>query len=297
VANGIRTWGSRVVALAAAVSAALALTASGGAGDLSRASAEATPNTPGSFVSICGFSHRSADDPIVHFGRPGVSHDHSFVGNVSTDAFSTPALLRGKGTTCLRKGDRAAYWAPTLLLDGQFILPSEAAIYYTRLTRAPVRPFPTGLEMVAGDGRAGTPQPERITFWDCGLIKTTFYGPMIRNQDLATAVTVPRCPAATRLQLHVTFPDCWDGKKLASIDHKRHMAYSRNGICPRRHPVAVPSISLIYQYPPLTDGTVALASGGMYSGHADFVNAWDERALTRLIDRCLNVGRACGTGR
>jgi hypothetical protein len=31
-----------------------------------------------------------------------------------------------------------------------------------------------------------------------------------------------------------------------------------------------------------------LASGGDFSGHADFVNAWDQRTLAALVDRYLN---------
>src|SRR5438034_2889321 len=41
------------------------------------------------FVSGCRFSHRNTDDPIVFPGQPGKSHDHTFIGNDSTDAFST----------------------------------------------------------------------------------------------------------------------------------------------------------------------------------------------------------------
>ena len=40
------------------------------------------------FVSSCTFSHRAPDDPIVFFGQAGASHDHSFVGNTGTNAFS-----------------------------------------------------------------------------------------------------------------------------------------------------------------------------------------------------------------
>jgi hypothetical protein len=288
------------VLAAAAIAAIAAFVASAGAGTPSP-SADAG-RTPGSFLSLCMFSHRSADDPIVYFGRPGVSHDHTFVGNVSTDAFSTAATLRGHGTSCARTQDTAAYWAPTLLLDGAPVEPSEAAIYYTRHTSAKVRAFPTGLMMVAGNSHAGAPQSPNVTYWDCGLIKTTFYGPMLRRADTAaegaetSRLAVPRCPPATRLQLHVNFPDCWNGKRLDSLDHRSHMAYSVRGSCPRGHPVAVPAISLIYQYPPLPAGAVALSSGGIYSGHADFVNAWNERVLTRLVDRCLNARRSCETG-
>ena len=66
------------------------------------------------FVESCRFSHRSPDDPIVFPGKPGASHDHTFVGNRSTNASSTFGSLRSSGTTCMRAADTAAYWVPTL---------------------------------------------------------------------------------------------------------------------------------------------------------------------------------------
>jgi hypothetical protein len=288
------TAGATTRAVTALV-AALAAAAAGGGGTAAGAGSRSA--TVGSFVSLCAFSHRAADDPIVLPGRPGASHDHTFVGNVSTDADSTLASLRANGTSCLRRADRAAYWAPTLLLSGAAVEPAGAAIYYVRQTRARVKPFPPGLRIVAGDAHAGSPQSANVTFFDCGLIKTTFYGPLVRAQGTAPVPSpIPQCPTATRLQLHVNFPDCWDGRRTDSVDHRRHMAYSRSGSCPRAHPVAVPALSLIYQYPPLAAGSVALSSGGVFSGHADFVNAWDERALTDLVARCLNARRVCETG-
>jgi hypothetical protein len=95
-------------------------------------------------------------------------------------------------------------------------------------------------------------------------------------------------PNQTFLELHVNFPDCWDGKRLDSADHKRHMAYSRRFVCPRSHPVKVPLIRLMIRYPISTGEGVALASGGQLSGHADFINAWDQRALARLVDDCFH---------
>ena len=67
------------------------------------------------FVSGCRFSHRNQDDPIVYPGQPGKSHDHSFIGNDTTNAFSTLASLQGQSSSCRRAGDTAAYWMPTLL--------------------------------------------------------------------------------------------------------------------------------------------------------------------------------------
>ena len=46
------------------------------------------------FVVSCSSTHRNNDDPIVFFNQPGKSHNHTFVGNRSTDADSTPASLK-----------------------------------------------------------------------------------------------------------------------------------------------------------------------------------------------------------
>jgi hypothetical protein len=257
-------------------------------------------NDERSFVTLCSFSHRNTDDPIVLPRQPGVSHDHTFVGNVSTDAFSTVSSLHRAKTTCDRKKDTAAYWTPTVYDDGSPINPYGAVVYYRRLTVAKVRAYPNGLVIVAGDSHAGTPQSRRFVFWDCGVVKTTLYGPMRRDSQPvdtppAASSTPPRCPPASKLQLHVNFPDCWNGKTNDSVDHKRHMAYSANGRCPKSHPIAVSALSLVLQYPPLS-GSVTFSSGGIYSAHADFLNAWDEKTLEGLVDRCLNAVRPCGTG-
>ena len=39
-----------------------------------------------------------------------------------------------------------------------------------------------------------------------------------------------------------------------------------------------------------------LSSGGVYSGHADFINAWDQARLAGLVTDCLNELRFCGGG-
>jgi hypothetical protein len=50
----------------------------------------------------------------------------------------------------------------------------------------------------------------------------------------------------------------------------------------------VPLIRLTIRYRISSSSGVALASGGVYSGHADFFNAWDQRALERLVDACFH---------
>jgi uncharacterized protein DUF1996 len=244
------------------------------------------------FISACSFSHFAPDDPIVFPRAPGFSHDHTFVGNVSTSAFSTLSSLRSARTTCAPRTDTAAYWAPTLYVDGNPITPRGAAIYYRRLTTAPVRPFPPGLRMVAGNSHAVRPQSQQITYWDCGVFKENFYAPR-GLESSALSSGIPHCAQYANLQLHVTFPNCWNGKSLDSADHRSHMAYSVAGRCPSSHPVAVPAITLVYNYLALGPGKPILSSGGQYSGHADFINAWNEHALAELVDICLNGGAYC----
>jgi hypothetical protein len=231
----------------------------------------------GYFAVACGFSHRNQDDPIVYPRERGLSHDHTYFGNSSTNAFSTPASLRAAGrTTCRLRADTAAYWAPTLFVGGRAVEPLGAVVYYLRRTFARVQPFPAGLKVVAGNAAARSPQSRRVTFWSCG------------GRDVSSAM--PTCAANHRssLRLTVNFPNCWDGRRLDSADHQSHMAYSARGSCPSSHRVEVPAISLVVYYGVAGGRTAELSAGGDFSGHADFVNAWNQTALAALVDRYLN---------
>jgi hypothetical protein len=248
----------------------------------------------------CHFSHSAPDDPIVYPDKPTRSHLHMFIGNVSTNAFSTPASLKSHATTCNHSGDRSAYWAPALYANGRPVEPMGATVYYRRLTKAPVEAFPAGLVMIAGNSHAVSAQSPSVTNWACDVVKSSFYGPR-RTQSVpmgplgqgGASGGMPTCPANTSLELEVNFPDCSNGK-LDSPNHHSHMAYSVAGRCPASHPVAVPEISLVIRYPAVTGTDVFLASGGVYSGHADFMDGWSGRALASVVDDCLNAKIACG---
>ena len=239
------------------------------------------------FVESCRFSHQAPDDPIVFPGKPGASHQHTFVGNRTTNAFSTFGSLRSGPTTCMREDDTAAYWVPTLYQGTTPVFPQGATIYYRRGTLAPVSAFPNNLRMIAGDATATSPQSRRVTFWSCGLASG-----MDRSE------TVPTCPdtRGSFLRLHIRFPECWDGRRLDSADHKSHMAYAVRNACPSTHPVEVPQITQIYRYPTRGGEGFSLASGNQLSAHADFVNAWKPGALRKLVDDCLNALVHCGRG-
>lgn len=239
------------------------------------------------FIESCRFSHQAPDDPIVFPGRPGASHQHTFVGNRTTSAFSSFGSLRSGPTTCKRHDDTAAYWVPTLYQGTTPVVPLGATIYYRRGTLAEVSAFPNDLRVIAGDASATSPQDMRITFWSCGIAS-----------GVERSATVPTCPdtRGSFLRLHIRFPECWDGRNLDSADHKSHMAYATRARCPATHPVEVPQITQIYRYPTRGGEGFSLASGGQLTAHADFVNAWKPGALRKLVDDCLNALVHCGRG-
>jgi hypothetical protein len=55
----------------------------------------------------------------------------------------------------------------------------------------------------------------------------------------------------------------------------------------------VPRLRLIVTYPIHDPKGLTLASGGIYSAHADYFNAWHERALEKLVADCFYYRPAC----
>jgi len=258
--------------------------------DTSRASAARVAgmgpqgNVP-QFKVECGWSHAAPDDPIVHPGRPGRSHLHDFFGNTDTDATSTARDLIGGDTTCQNQLDTAAYWAPAVYRDGTPVVPTGSVAYYrpgTDVEPASMRAYPAGLVMISGDPTAAEPQPLDVAGWHCGA------SPVLRTEP-------PSCPRTAPLGVRIAFPDCWDGERLDSEDHRAHVAHSEEGRCPDGHPVVLPQLIFEVHYPITGDTAgLALASGGTHGVHADFVNAWDQAALEREVRVCLNRSKVCG---
>ena len=234
---------------------------------------QSSPAFPGGpyFVVACGFSHMNNDDPIVFPGKPGASHNHTFIGNRVVDAATTPDSLLGGDSSCLDVGDASAYWVPTLFSGSRAVKPLVAVGYYVRRTLAPVRAFPTGLKMIAGNSAARRPQSLSVVGWGCGGVGA-----------LPRSAVVPSCRSDRALHLRATFPNCWNGRDLDSVDHQRHVAYAVGGTCPRSHPVALPSLVLIFLYSS-TDLVRPFQASGRFGAHADFVNGWDQDTLEALV--------------
>lgn len=237
------------------------------------------------FVVECDPSHTANDDPIVFPGAPGFSHPHEFFGATTTNASSTAEDLVGGDTTCENRHDTAAYWVPTLYDGDQRVAPDELVAYYRTgrgIDPAAVRTWPLGLVMLAGDPGAEEPQPTGVAAWTCGA------------SDHLTAE--PRqCSSRAPLAMRLTFPDCWDGDNLDSVDHRRHVAYSQSGSCPASHPVPIVQLIVAVRYPFWGDpATLRLASGPTSTVHGDVMNAWSDDELTRLTELCLQRGEVCG---
>jgi hypothetical protein len=250
---------------------------------LAPATASATPR----FHVECPFHHFKADDPIVYPRQPDVSHMHTFFGNKSTDAFSTYRSLRRAHTNCGKRGDKGAYWIPAVIKNGHRVKPTDGDFYYRARTEplGAIRAFPKGLKIIAGDSHATRPQDTRVIGWSCFRSAGT-ERPRMRD-----------CGSAD-VKVLIHFPSCWDGVHKDSNDHKSHMAYSvktgdgRRG-CPNTHPVPLPELSYSIRLPFHNGRHVHLSSGPFYTMHADFWNAWNQRVLRRLVDKCLHAGIEC----
>jgi Domain of unknown function (DUF1996) len=248
------------------------------------------------FQAKCAPSHTAPDDPIVFPGQPGKSHDHTFMGNVSTDANSTTASLdAASGTTCLAPGDKSAYWMPSLFNGTQKILPvGPQTIYYKAGINdyTAVQPFPKGLRFVVGSPMQTEDQFKNlkgtVEGWECGNSYENFEFP-------ATCANT----ADVQLNIRLQAPSCWDGVHLDSPDHQSHMAYpvasgANENVCPADHPVALPMIEFKMAWPVNGDmSQVKLASGTGFSFHYDFFADWDTATQAAMVTHCINGGLQC----
>ena len=238
----------------------------------------------GQFVVECGFSHAAVSDPIVHQGDVGAGHLHDFFGSEITAADSTYDDLLAAPTSCANPLDTAAYWAPALLSDGEPVTPWRAVAYYRAgqgIDPTTVEPYPPGLKLLAGDAGAVSPQSDAVVGWTC-------------NSGADRLASPPACPDGSTLRVILTFPDCWDGERTDSEDHRSHAAYSTGGECPTEHPVPIPQLQFAIDYPAVDPAGLTLSSGEVVGAHADFWNTWDQAALDREVRACLHRNTVCG---
>jgi hypothetical protein len=240
------------------------------------------------FVTSCKATVTGTFDPLVFPGRTGGSHDHTFSGNTVVTPSSTPASLALTPSTCTMSRDRAVYWMPSLYNNGVRVLPYTSRAYYRAGTTkgASIKPMPFGLKMVAGNPAATSPQASNVAGFQC----RNSGGNSVPKQSLP-----PRCAAGDFLEASVVFPNCWDGTRLDSADHRSHMSYAVKFACDAGHPIQLPQLTFSERFPvDAARRTVTLSSDNSpLTLHADFINAWDTATMKMLTERCINRGIAC----
>jgi len=241
------------------------------------------------FQANCSANHVLPDDPIVFPNQPGASHMHTFMGNtVTTGNTTTVPQFESGGTTCLAPGDKSGYWMPTMYNGNTQILPvGPQVIYYKTgvIDYTSVRPFPPGLRFLVGSPTQSESQfqnlPGTVEGWECG---DSYY-----NWDFP-----PTCPAGTQLNIRLQAPSCWNGLYLDTPDHKSHMAYPVNGVCPADHPIALPMIEFKMAFPVSGDlSQLRLSSGRGFSFHYDFFNDWDVATQAAMVAHRIDGGLQC----
>jgi len=261
------------------------------------------------------------DDAVLYRNQPGRAHLHTYFGNTRTTASSTSNSLLNSGNSTCSGGtfNRSAYWVPSIIdtSNGRPIRPnddrseynSDLEIYYKLgyqgIGYQDVRPFPNGLQMIAGNAsNATSPTPGSHTKFYCET--SDFWS---RFGSLPESSSIPSCQRNYFVVMTIDFPQCWDGVNLTTPNGRSHLTYgtwapgyspTTTG-CPSSHPVGIPSVKMIVRWKVETNGTSTwkLASDnysngpGGYSGHADYIFAWEETAFPTVKRRCYEALLDC----
>jgi len=259
----------------------------------------------GSFVAHCGRNtngHRNPDNFIV---TPGVSngahHTHDYVGNLSTDGFSTDQSLLAAGTTC-QAGDKSAYFWPVLRVtaaagaagqdgnSGTILTPTTVTLRFRGNPQSKVVAMPQFLRIVTGDAKAATNGPTNARAqWTC----TGFTNRVTKDK-------YPVCPRGSRVERILDFPSCWDGANIDSANHRTHVLFpdAATGTCPA-NTKAIPQLHevLTYSVSAAQARSIALDTfpeqlHNPVTDHADFENVMAAATMTRAVT-CINSGRSC----
>ncbi|WP_067478370.1 DUF1996 domain-containing protein [Actinomadura hibisca] len=263
----------------------------------------------GSFTSRCGTNrngHHNPDNFIVAPGvQNGAHHIHDYVGNLSTDGFSTDESLAAAGTTCAQ-GDRSTYFWPVMRIRnqqddsdaaqqsaqdgnvGRIVTPASASMAFLGNPRGKVTAMPRFLRVITGDAKAGTNGTANARAqWTC-----SGFG------DRALTDKYPICPGGSRVQRVLEFPSCWDGRNTDSANHRTHIVFpSGSGSCPGGTR-AVPRLQMTLTYN-LPNRALAFAVDSFpeqghapVTDHADFENVMPDNLMRRAVG-CINTGRNC----
>ncbi|MFG2875607.1 DUF1996 domain-containing protein [Streptomyces sp. NPDC048337] len=274
-----------------------------------RTPAPAAGASTGSFSSRCGRNENGHSNPDNVIVAPGVSngahHMHDYVGNKSTDAFSTNDSLAAAGTTCGNGDQSSYYWPVVRLRDGKaaqdakapgggldanvgtILRPKQVTITFKGSPVGKVTAMPRFLRIITGDAKAfinGTANANAS--WSC----TGFEDRQLKDK-------YPICPKGSDVVRTFTFQSCWDGRNTDSANHRTHVAFpDRNGRCPKGFK-AVPQLVQRITYGIAPGARFAVDSfpeqlHKPVTDHDDFINVMSNGLMATAVD-CINGGRTC----
>lgn len=279
------------------------------------------PKPYGEMPVPCSFSHLKYDDPIRKPGQAGTAPLHVFFGNTSTNASSTYQSLRsnGEGTCFGGPLNRSAMYIPALMNNsGQVVLPDFIDVFYTGDAKTVA--FPRGLKMIFGFDEANP------GVWDVNnhVYSWSMHEPggYFNSKDSNGLqyrfpyLQVDLFPifmwknGGYRVLNRLVSPDCWDGVNLDSANHRSHLAYRVNNVCPSTHPVSIPKVTVTVAYSHINhqgsgtewmdnreDARTWKFSSDRFGGktflngqntYVGFIPAWDDNIMSSIVTKVLN---------
>ncbi|MFC9294810.1 DUF1996 domain-containing protein [Streptomyces sp. NPDC057011] len=274
-----------------------------------RTPAPAGGASTGSFSSRCGRNENGHSNPDNVIVAPGVSngahHMHDYVGNKSTDAFSTNDSLAAAGTTCGNGDQSSYYWPVVRLRDGKaaqdakapgggldanvgtVLRPKQVTITFKGSPVGKVSAMPRFLRIITGDAKAFTNGTANANAsWSC----TGFEDRQLKDK-------YPICPKGSDVVRTFTFQSCWDGRNTDSANHRTHVAFpDRGGRCPKGFK-AIPQLVQRITYGIAPGARFAVDSfpeqlHKPVTDHDDFINVMSNGLMSTAVD-CINGGRTC----
>lgn len=250
--------------------------------------------------------HLNPDNVIVAPGvGNGAHHMHDYVGNKTTDAFSTNNSLAAAGTTCTN-GDQSTYYWPVLRLRdgraeqdakapgggqdanvGTILKPKQVTTEFKGSPADKVTAMPRFLRIITGDAKAFTNGTANANAsWSC----TGFENRQLKDK-------YPVCPKGSDVVRTFSFQSCWDGRNTDSANHRTHVAFAgNNGACPAGFK-AIPQLvqRIVYGVPAGARFAVDSFPEQLHkpvTDHGDFINVMSDALMANAV-RCINGARAC----
>jgi hypothetical protein len=303
----------------------------------------AAPDTKGAFRVICNEVQLTRDDAVVFPGKPGASHGHAVSGR-TMDAFSTYENGRASGgSSCNNIAaydnnpaeanfalNRTQYWSPWLEDGkGNAVLSDYNSFYYKREPSSSAdclnkTKFPGGCASIPFDLKfiAGNHPDNPAAYLDSHPVDyLCSYGngsnPVNYKLDLRGALECAKAKSAAGLKGQMiarqVTPDCWDGKRTDSTDHRSHVDYehrnSTTGLvyCDAAHPVHIPAFQYSAAYTVLATDDVStwrwscdpmaptLKAGWCF--HVDYGGMrWDPVVFAAIMANCIDKLLNCSGG-